>query len=85
MGRQQIVTIARFTLLEAARTRLLWLFVVALALVFGVTFFVQQLAITESARMQIVFSAAASRLVAVFVLSLYISDQHRARVQRQGS
>jgi hypothetical protein len=72
MGRQQIATLARFTLLEAARTRLMWLFVIALALVFGATFFVQQLAITESARMQVAFSAAATRLVSVFVLSLYI-------------
>ena len=72
MGRQQIVTLARFTLLEALRTRLLWLFVIALGGVYGLAFFVEQLAITESARVQIVFSAAASRLVAVFVLSLYI-------------
>jgi ABC-type transport system involved in multi-copper enzyme maturation permease subunit len=72
MGRPQIATLARFTLLEASRTRLMWLFVGALALVFGAAYFVQQLAITESARMQTAFSAAASRLVAVFVLSLYI-------------
>ena len=72
MGRQQILTLARFTVLEASRTRLLWLFVIALALVFVAAYFAQQLAITESARMQIVFSAAATRLLAVFVLSLYI-------------
>ena len=72
MRRQQIVTLARFTLLEAWRTRLLWLFVIALALIFGITCFIQQLAITESARMQIAFSAAATRLAAVFVLSLHI-------------
>ncbi len=72
MGRQQILTLARFTVLEASRTRLLWLFVIALALVFVAAYFVQQLAITESARMQIVFSAAATRLLAVFILSLYI-------------
>ena len=72
MRRQQIVTLARFTLLEAWRTRLLWLFVIALALIFSATFFVQQLAITESARMQIALSAAATRLAAVFLLSLHI-------------
>jgi ABC-type transport system involved in multi-copper enzyme maturation permease subunit len=72
MGRQQIVTLARFTLLEALRTRLPWLFLIALVAVYTTSYFVQQLAITESARMQIVFAAAASRLVAVFVLSLYI-------------
>ncbi|MDB5812678.1 MAG: hypothetical protein JWN94_4800 [Betaproteobacteria bacterium] len=72
MGRQKILTLARFTLLEALRTRLEWVFVIALAAVFGAAYFAQTLAITESARVQIVFSATASRLIAVFVLSLYI-------------
>lgn len=72
MTHRRILTLARFTLLEAWRTRLPLLFVVALAVVFGAAYFFQQLAITESVRLQIVFSAAASRLVAVFVLSLYI-------------
>jgi len=45
---------------------------VALVLVSGAAYFFQQLAITESERLQIVFCAAASRLVAVFVLSLHI-------------
>ena len=60
MGRQKMVTLARFTLLEALRTRLLWLFLVALAAVYGAAYFAQELAITESARVQIVFSATAS-------------------------
>ena len=72
MGRHQIVTLARFTLIEAWRTRLLWLSVVALALIFAAAYFVQQLAITESARVHVAFAAAASRLMAVFVLSLFI-------------
>jgi ABC-type transport system involved in multi-copper enzyme maturation permease subunit len=72
MGRRQIVALARFTLLEAVRTRLAWQFVIALCGVYAVAYLVQQLAITESARMQIAFSAAASRLVAVFVLGLYV-------------
>ena len=72
MRSQQIVTIARFTLLEAFRTRLLWLFVIVLALILGTTYFIQQLAITESVRLQIAFSAAATRFAAVFVLSLHV-------------
>lgn len=72
MGLQQIVTLARFTLLEAWRTRVLLLFIVALALVSGAAYFVQQLAITESTRIYITFSASASRVISVFVLSLYI-------------
>ena len=72
MRRRPIVTLARFTVLEAMRTRLLWLIVIALAVLFVVAGFIQQLAITESARVQIAFSAAATRLIAVFVLSLHI-------------
>jgi hypothetical protein len=72
MDFRRILTLARFTLLEAWRTRLPVLFMIALAIVFGAAYFFQQLAITDSQRVQIVISAAASRLVAVFVLSLYI-------------
>lgn len=72
MNHRRILTLARFTLLEAWRTRLPVLFMIALALVYGAAYFFRELAITESVRVQIIFSAAASRLVAVFVLSLYI-------------
>jgi ABC-type transport system involved in multi-copper enzyme maturation permease subunit len=72
MRRQQIVTLAHFTVLEAWRTRLPWLFAIALALVFAAAGFIQQLAITDSARMLIAFSAATTRLIAVFVLSLHV-------------
>ncbi len=72
MLRAQIATIARFTLLEAFRTRLLWLFFVVLALILATAWFIQQLAITESARLQIAFAAAATRFAAVFMLSLHV-------------
>ena len=72
MAYRRILTLARFTLLEAWRTRLPGLFLIALALACGTAYFFQQLAITESVRLQIIFSAAASRLAAVFVLGLYI-------------
>ena len=72
MRNRQIVTLARFTLLEALRTRLLWLFVMVLALILGAAYFIQQIAIIENARLQIGFAAGATRLAAVFVLSLYI-------------
>ena len=72
MNHRRILTLARFTLLEAWRTRLPVLFMITLALVYAAAYFFRELAITESTRVQIVFSAAASRLAAVFVLSLYI-------------
>ena len=72
MPNQKIVTIARFTILEAIRTRLPWLFIILMGLILGTAYFIQQLAITESARLQIAFCAAATRFAAVFVLSLHI-------------
>jgi len=72
MRGRQIVTIARFTLLEATRIRLWWLFALILAIACGAAWFVQQVAITESARIQTAFLAATVRLAAVFVLSLHV-------------
>ena len=72
MHHPQIVTLARFTLLEALRTRLPWLFAIVLALILVTAYFIQQLAITESTRLQIGFSAGAARLAAVFMLSLHV-------------
>ena len=72
MRGRQIITIARFTLLEALRTRLVYALIGAMVLILGTGYFAQQLAITESARLQTVFSAAALRLAAVFLLSLHV-------------
>ncbi len=72
MRSRQIVTIARFTLLEALRTRLFWLFIALMLVILGLGYFMQQLAITESARLQTAFSAAALRFAAVFVLSVHV-------------
>jgi len=72
MRGRQIITIARFTLLEALRTRLFYALIGVMALILGTGYFAQQLAITESARLQTVFSAAALRFGAVFLLSLHV-------------
>jgi hypothetical protein len=72
MSKPQIVTIARFTLLEAARTRFAWHFLVMLGLIMAAAYFVQMLAVTESQRLHVGFSAAATRLAAVFMLSLHV-------------
>ena len=72
MPASHIATIARYTLLEAFRTRLPWLCAIVLAFVFAAAWFIQQLAITESARLQTAFAAAATRFAAVFVLSLHV-------------
>src|SRR5262245_33945752 len=66
-------TIARFTLLEAVRTRLLWIVLVILALLFLGSLFVQHISVTETLRMQTGFLAATARMSAVFILSLYLA------------
>ena len=68
----QITTIARYTLLEAMRTRLPLLVAAAVVLLLAASFFVQQIAITESIRMQTGTYAAAMRLASVFIAGLYV-------------
>jgi Cu-processing system permease protein len=69
----KVLTIARFTLLEAARTRLLGIVVIILALLFLGSLFVQHISVTETTRMQTGFLAATARMAAVFVLSLHVA------------
>jgi hypothetical protein len=70
----QISTIARFTLLEAWRTRLPLLAVVLLACIWAGSLFIHGIAITESQRIQWSFFAAAARLASVLMLALYITS-----------
>ncbi len=70
----KVLAIAQFTLLEAVRTRLLWLVLAALGGLLLASLFVQQLAIAESARVQTGFLAAGARLAVVFVLCLHVAS-----------
>ncbi|MGH8727969.1 MAG: ABC transporter permease [Burkholderiales bacterium] len=70
--RAQILTIARYTLLEAARTRLPWLVLAAILIAFLASLFAREIAITESARMQTALYAASLRLASVFIIGLYV-------------
>jgi hypothetical protein len=67
----RIATIARFTLLEAVRTRLPLIVAVVILLLLGASVFVREIAITESARFQTAFYASTVRLAAVFIAALY--------------
>jgi ABC-type transport system involved in multi-copper enzyme maturation permease subunit len=69
----KVLTIARFTLLEALRTRLLWIVLIILSLLFLGSLFVQHISVTETARMQTGFLAATARMAAVLVLSLHLA------------
>lgn len=68
----QITTIARYTLLEAMRTRLPQLVLSAIVLLVAAGFFVQEIAVTESTRLQTGFYAATMRLTGVFITGLYV-------------
>lgn len=72
--RRQILTIARFTMLEAVRTRLPLMAAAILGFVWLLSFFVHQIAITESGRLQSSFFAAGARLACVFTLALYVTS-----------
>ncbi|MDN2709638.1 ABC transporter permease subunit [Janthinobacterium sp. SUN118] len=66
------LTIARYTVLEALRSRLLWLFVLAACAGAGLAGFLQQLALTESGAVQAALLAAVLRLASVFLLAAFI-------------
>ncbi len=69
---QQILAISRYTLLEARRTRLPLLLAAALALILALAFFIAELAVIESARLQTSFYAAGARLAAVFIVAAHV-------------
>ncbi|MFM2087782.1 MAG: hypothetical protein RLZZ237_2651, partial [Pseudomonadota bacterium] len=64
--------IARYTLLEALRSRLLWLFVLAACAALGLSGFLQQLALTESRAVQAALLAAVLRLASAFLLATFV-------------
>ena len=68
----RIATIARYTLLEAARTRLPLLVLVVLLVLLGASFFVEAISVTEGARIQTGFYAAGARLAAVFIAGAFV-------------
>lgn len=67
-----ILPIARYTLLEAARNRLLWLLLVALAAAFAAAGFLGQIAVTEASRVQASVVAAGMRMFAVFLVAAFV-------------
>jgi ABC-type transport system involved in multi-copper enzyme maturation permease subunit len=66
------LTIARYTLLEAWRNRFLLTLFAVVAALWLASVFVQQLAITESERIQVGFLAATLRVAAAFMIGLYV-------------
>ncbi len=77
-------TIVRFTVLEALRTRLPWLWLAALASIGAASLFVNQIAITESERLQWSFYASGVRLAAVLTSALYITSSMLRELSEKG-
>jgi hypothetical protein len=65
-------TIARYTLLEALRNRLLWLLLLAAAGAIGLSGFLHELALTESRQLQAALLSALLRLAAVFLIATFV-------------
>lgn len=82
--KSRIVTIARYTVLEALRTRLALLTAVVIAVLFVGSFFVREIAITDSVRFQTAFYAAAVRFAAVFVAALFVIASITREFQDKG-
>src|SRR5262245_38050649 len=68
----RIATIARYTLLEALRTRLPLLVLATLLALLAASFFVETIAVTEGARFQTAFYAASVRLATVFIAAIMV-------------
>ena len=69
---QHILPIARYTLLEGLRNRLLWLALILVAAGLAFTQFLQQVAITESSQIQAALLAALLRFGSVFMLASFV-------------
>jgi ABC-type transport system involved in multi-copper enzyme maturation permease subunit len=66
------LTIARYTLLEALRNRLLWLVLLMALGAVGVSGFLTELALTESRQLQAALLGAVLRLAAVFLIATFV-------------
>lgn len=69
---QPILPIARYTLLEALRNRLIWLALILVVTGLAFTQFLQQVAIAESNQIQVTLLAALLRVGAVFMLASFV-------------
>lgn len=68
----RIAAIARYTLLEALRTRLPALVLITVLLLLAASFFIEAISVTEGARFQAGFYAAGMRLAAVFIAAVTV-------------
>ena len=67
-----VITIAKFTIIEAARNKSLLFIIIGLGLLFGVAEFVAEIAITESNETSVLWLAFSARIFLVSLLCLFI-------------
>jgi ABC-type transport system involved in multi-copper enzyme maturation permease subunit len=67
-----VVSLARTTLIEAVRNRLLWLTLIVVVVAFGLAQFLDRVAIAETREIQAALIAAPLRIAAVFILSVFV-------------
>jgi ABC-type transport system involved in multi-copper enzyme maturation permease subunit len=67
-----VASLARTTLLEAVRNRLLWLTAVVVVIALGLAQFLNQVAITETRDIQTALLAAPLRVAAVFLVAVFV-------------
>lgn len=77
-------TLARTVLLEARRGGLAWLAVASLAVALGAAAFLSQIALTESAALQLAVLAALLRACAVFLVAVHVSSATLRESQDKG-
>lgn len=82
--KNRIATIARYTALEALRTRLPVLAAIVIGALLATSFFVREIAITDSARFQTAFYAATVRFAMVFVVALHVIASVSREFQDKG-
>lgn len=70
---RSVVAIARYTALEAFRTRFAWLVLFLVAAGFGIASFTGELAITETSQTQAAVVASILRLAAVLLVILFVT------------
>lgn len=68
----RIATIARYTLLEAGRTRLPFVVAAAIVLLLAASYFVREITLTESIRAQTAIYAAGMRFAGVFIAAMHV-------------
>ncbi len=72
MTSQPILTIARFTLIESIKNRLFTVVVLGVVILFGLTQFIGELAVTETIQIQSAITGMVLRLFAVFIICIFV-------------